>query len=44
MINSVAVSDGENHDDDWLEFRFGDPDPAISLFSSANDTPARDYC
>jgi hypothetical protein len=32
MIASVAVIDGEDHDDDWLEFRLGEPDPAISPF------------
>ena len=32
MIESVAVIDGEDHDDDWLEFRLGEPDPGISPF------------
>jgi hypothetical protein len=32
MIASVAVIDGEDHDDDWLEFRPGEPDPALSPF------------
>lgn len=36
MIAFVAVIDGEDHDDDWLEFRFTEPDPAISPFRRIN--------
>jgi hypothetical protein len=32
MIQSVGVINGEDHDDDWLEFRLRAADPAISPF------------
>jgi hypothetical protein len=30
MIGAVGVTSGGDADDDWLEFLFGDPDPAIA--------------
>lgn len=32
MINGASISSGGDADDDWLEFTFSDPDPAISAF------------
>jgi hypothetical protein len=32
MIHEITVIDGGDHDDDWLEIRLREPDPAISPF------------
>lgn len=34
MITEVMIESRPEHDDDWIEFRFGDVDPAISTFKS----------
>lgn len=38
MIRNVTVIESKDYDDDWLEFSFGNPDPAISpLRAERND-------
>lgn len=32
MIKTIRVEPGGDEDDDWLEFEFGAPDPAVSPF------------
>ena len=40
MIKTIRVEPGGDKDDDWLEFEFGAPDPAVSPFLAArSDTP-----